>query len=171
LLKKSKSGLLILRIFTTSSMLVRDIMVTDYVVLTPTQSWREAAALLLAHQASAGPVIDTAGELIGILSEKDLFRGIFPSHREWASDPHAYLDFEEMESNAHEASEKRVADVMSRRLITATPSMPILKVGALMSASGIHHVPVTDAGRLVGLVNRGGIYRAILGRHLGITKG
>lgn len=150
-------------------MIVKDVMVTDYVTLSPNQSWKEAAALLLARQVAAGPVVDSDGELVGILSEKDLFRGIFPSHAEWTENPNAFFDFEALEYNAQDAGMKQVADVMSRRLITATPSTPVLKIGALMSASGIHHVPVVEEGNLIGLVNRGSIYRAILGKHLRVA--
>ena len=139
---------------------MRDVMATDILRVSPGLSWREAARLFLAHRVSAAPVVDSAGALVGILSEKDLFRGLFPSYAEWMAAPHAFRDFEEMERP--DVSEKTASEVMARRLITASPDTPVLKVGALMAASGIHHVPVVEGTKVIGMVNRGSIYRAIL---------
>ncbi len=143
-------------------MLVKDIMLTEFITVTPSMSWREAAELLLKHRLSGAPVIDANGRLIGILSEKDLFRGLFPSHAEWAETPHDFMDFQAFESRASDMRERKVEDVMSRRVIDARPDTPVLKIGALMASSGIHHVPVVEKGKPIGMVNRGTIYRAIL---------
>lgn len=144
-------------------------MRTDFITVLPTLSWREAAALLIARQLSSAPVIDPEGRLVGILSEKDLFRGLFPTHAEWAQTPHGFLDFEEMEPVTADMEGRTVADVMSHRVVSAHPETPVLKVGALMVASGIHHVPVVENGKTIGLVNRGSIYRAILGKTFNVT--
>ena len=147
-------------------MIVKNIMSTEFVTVSPDMTWGEAATMLLKRCLSSAPVVDETGKLVGILSEKDLFRGLFPTHRDWTETPHAYLDFQELEI-ASDASDKRVGDVMSTRLITAKPDTPILKVGALMCSSGVHHVPVIQDGRPIGLVSRGSIYRAILDKYFG----
>lgn len=143
-------------------MVVGDVMTRHFVTVTPTTSWREAAALLMREHLSSAFVIDEHERLVGIISEKDLFRGLYPSYKDWTTSPHAFHDFQEMEREAMRAEGKSVAEVMSTRLITAEQGTPILKVGALMVASGIHHVPVIEHGKVVGTVGRGDIYRAIL---------
>lgn len=153
---------------THTRMLVRDIMQTEYVTVTPAMSWREAAALLLARRLSSAPVLE-GGKVIGILSEKDLFRGLFPSYGDWMDGPHGVVDFEAMEPRMDALKTRTVKDVMSHRVITAQADAPVLKIGALMASSGIHHVPVLDGTNLVGMVNRGSIYRAILGKSFGIA--
>lgn len=145
-------------------------MITDVVTVSPAMLWREAAALFLARGISAAPVVDAAGHLVGILSEKDLFRGMFPSFKEWVQEPEAYLDFDAMEHHAADALGKTVADVMSTRVITAQRHTPILKIGALMVSSGIHHIPVIENDVLVGIVGRGDMYRAILKTYFGMGK-
>lgn len=147
-------------------MLVQDVMIKKFVTVRPEMSWQEAAILLLENQTPGAPVVDAAGLLVGILSEKDLFKGLFPTHAEWAKTPHAFLDFQEMENSATDFGGKTVADVMTKEIITATPDTPVLKIGALMIARGIHHVPVVEWGRPIGMVNRGKIYRAILNQYL-----
>ena len=149
-------------------MRVKDLMVAEFVTVTTDMPWKEAAALLCAHHVASAPVVDAEGKLVGILSEKDLFHGLFPRYQDWIAEPHGYLSFEDLEPDASDLENRTVGDVMSRRIITATPETPVLKVGALMTASGIHHVPVIEGTKLVGLVNRGSIYRAILGRTFGI---
>lgn len=151
-------------------MIVGDLMQTDIVAVPPHMSWRDAAALLYDRRLASAPVVDAEGRLVGILSEKDLFRGLFPRYGDWTETPELFLDFEEMENQSTEAIGRSVADVMSRRLVTAERATPVLKVGALMVASGIHHVPVVDEEKLVGMVGRGDIYRAILRHHFGIAK-
>ncbi len=150
-------------------MLVRDVMQQVAVVCEKNLSWREAAEKLLTHRASSACVVNEEGKLIGILSEKDLFRGMFPAYGEWSAEPHAYLDPEELESNARQTEGKCVADVMSERLITTTPTTPLLRVGGIMVASGVHHVPVVEDEKIVGMVGRGDIYRAILQKYF-LTK-
>lgn len=145
-------------------MMVAELMKTDVVAVTPAMSWREAATLLYARHVSSAPVVDEEGRVIGVLSEKDLFRGLFPSFREWIKAPEAYIDLEHLEQEG-EGDVKTVADVMSHELITARTDTPVLRIGALMVSSGIHHVPVVEDGRLIGMVGRGDIYRAILKKY------
>lgn len=143
-------------------MIVGDIMTRHFVTVLPSASWREAASLLLREHLPSAFVIDEQERLVGIVSEKDLFRGIYPSYKDWTMSPHAFHDFQELEKEAMRAEGKLVADVMSTRVITAERETPVLKVGALMVASGIHHVPVIEQGKVVGTAGRGDIYRAIL---------
>lgn len=151
-------------------MIIRELMRGTTATVQPDTSWKEAAQLFFDHRVSAAPVVDEAGRLVGILSEKDLFRGLFPSFRDWVQTPETYLDFSEMEHNAAAAASKTVREVMSTRVLTASPDTPILKVGALMVSSGIHHVPVVEHDVLVGMVGRGDIYRAILKAYFGMER-
>ena len=144
-------------------MRVSEVMAVDILCVPPGLSWKEAARLFLEARVSAAPVVDASGSLVGILSEKDLFRGLFPRYVEWMAAPHAFHDFEAMERP--DVADRDVSELMARRLITASPETPVLKVGALMAASGIHHVPVVDGTKVIGMVNRGSIYRAILQKY------
>jgi CBS domain-containing protein len=143
-------------------MIVGDVMTRHFVTISPQTTWREAGSLLLREHLSSAFVVDAHDRLVGIISEKDLFRGIYPSYKEWTTVPHAFHDFEALEAETKRAEGKTVADVMSSRVITAERDTLILKVGSLMVASGIHHVPVVEHGKVVGTVGRGDIYRAVL---------
>lgn len=103
-------------------MKVSDIMRTPVPTVSPNMTWRQAAELLAQNNISAAPVIEN-GKLVGILSEKDLFRGLFPVYGDWIMHPESYLDFDSYERDgALDASRRTVDEVMSRNIITASPS-------------------------------------------------
>jgi CBS domain-containing protein len=95
---------------------------------------------------------------------------MFPSYREFYETPDAFLDFEELEKEVTRAGERRVEEVMAQRLITATPETPILKIASQMIASGIHRIPVVEGQKLVGIVSRRDIYRAIMREYFGLWE-
>lgn len=144
-------------------MLVKEIMLTNFVTLSPKTTFFEAAKIFLKSHISGAPVVDDNGNLVGILSEKDLFRGLYPSYEKYYTDPDYYLSEEGLQEAVEESRNKLVEDVMSKRIITATPETPILKIGGLMVASGIHRIPVLDKNnKVIGMVTRGDTYRTIL---------
>lgn len=143
-------------------MLVKDVMYTDVVCLKTSMNFLEAAELFLQNKISGAPVLDETGALVGVLSEKDLFRALYPSYQSFYQNPTPFLNEKELEETAHEAREKTVDQIMSRRVVTTTPNTHVLKVGGLMIASGIHRVPVVENGKIVGMVSRGTIYRAVM---------
>ena len=137
-------------------MLVKEIMRDDVIILYPHATFLDAATLFLRHEMSAAPVVNEEGKLIGILSEKDLLRAMYPSY----SDITQSNQWQEVTPLAEK---KTVTDIMSRRLISARPEQSVLTVGGLMVATGIHHVPVVnEVNDVIGMISRGDIYRAIL---------
>ncbi len=143
-------------------MKVGEIMQKEVVTVPKDTPFREVAKILIDKKISGAPVTDETGKIVGVVSEKDLFRAVYPSYEDFYESPESHLDFEEMEAEAKLANHKKVEDFMSSRLITADPETPVLKIGALMVATGIHRVPVVEGGKVVGMVGRRDIYRAIL---------
>jgi CBS domain-containing protein len=149
-------------------MKVRELMNENVIVIKKGASYHEVARILVENKISGAPVVDEAEKIIGVVSEKDLFRAVYPSYNEFYESPESHLDFEELEEEAGGAGDKKVEEFMSARLITADPETPVLKIGALMVASGIHRVPVVKDGKVVGMVSRRDIYRAILKERFGL---
>jgi CBS domain-containing protein len=90
------------------------------------------------------PVIDEDGELVGIVSQRDLFRGALVRAFGYGS-----------------SAQKRVMntivvkEVMATGVQTATPDMPLKEAARLMSEKKIGCLPVVDDGKLVGIVTEG----------------
>jgi CBS domain-containing protein len=152
-------------------MKVKEIMKTDIITIHKDLSCKEAARILLENKITGAPVVDDEGKVVGVFSEKDIFRALFPSYREFFESPGTYLDFEKMEEEAESAAvEKKVEEIMKKNYIVATPDAPVLKVGAQMIVTGFHRVPVLEGGKLVGMVTRHEIYQAILKKYFGLEK-
>ncbi|MBI5230039.1 MAG: CBS domain-containing protein [Candidatus Magasanikbacteria bacterium] len=151
-------------------MLVKEIMKTSIVSISKGTPFFEVAKTLLEKRVSGAPVVDEHNKLIGVVSEKDLFKAIYPTYNDFYTSPELYTDFTRMEQGAIEVKNKKVEECMSARLITATPETPVLKVGALMVATGIHRVPVVDGEKLVGMISRGDVYRSILREHFDLWE-
>lgn len=151
-------------------MKVKDIMTSPVILLTLDMSFLETAKVFSENKITAAPVVDTNGHVVGVVSEKDLFRAFFPSYKDLYKHPEQFMDSTSLEDNAASAKDKKVADIMTTNPITTAPNAPVLKIGGLMVASGTHRVPVIDDGKVVGIISRGDIYRSMLKHYMGMES-
>ena len=98
----------------------------------PDDSVYSALQLLAQHEVGALVVMD-GGRLVGIVSERDYTRKLVPSGRS--------------------AEQARVAELMTREVISVTPAQHFRDCVRLMDSHGIRHLPVTEAGRIVNIVS------------------
>jgi CBS domain-containing protein len=139
-----------------------DVMVSNVVTVGPDASVQDVADILLANRISAVPVVDGRGELIGIVSEGDLLRRAETEterRRSWwleiltGSRP---LAAEYVKSHAC-----KVADIMTRRVFTATPETPLREIAAILEKNGIKRVPIVKKRKLIGIVSRANLVQAL----------
>ncbi|MCX5063909.1 CBS domain-containing protein [Streptomyces sp. NBC_00201] len=107
-------------------MKVREIMTTRVVTVAEDTLVADIAAMLRGHRISAVPVLDTAGAVVGLVSEYDLL--------------------------ARQGATAR--DVMTREVITATEDTDVEQVRHLLVERRIRRVPVLAGLRLAGIVSR-----------------
>lgn len=143
-------------------MKVRDVMTTEVRSLLPSASYGEAARIMVENNFSGLPIVDTGGNLIGIVSEKDLFRALYPIYDDFIANPELYADHERREGEIDALRSTPIERYMTAKVITISPDAPIMKAGGLMLAHHIHRLPVVDDGKVVGIVTREDIYCAIL---------
>ena len=148
-------------------MKVRDVMITPVITVSPKTTYEDAASLLRKHDVSGVPVVDDHGKLLGVVSEKDLFRAMYPLYGEYILEPHAYYNQEIQEEEIEIIRKQPVEKYMSKQVITIDIDAPILRAGGLMLARGLHRLPVIENGKMVGIVSREDIYSAVLKKHLG----
>ena len=143
-------------------MKAEDVMVSTVITVGVNASIGEVAAILLNNHISAAPVVDEKGELVGIVSEGDLMRrpeiGTTKRHSWWL----------ELISNKWASAteyikshSRKVADVMTRDLITAKPDTPLGDIAGLLERNQIKRVPIVERGKLVGIVSRANILQAL----------
>jgi CBS domain-containing protein len=139
-----------------------DVMVRDVITIGPDDSIADAAKLIADNDVSALPVVDDDGHLVGIISEGDLMSreeiGAAVHHPWWieAVTPAATLAAEFAKSHG-----KRVEEVMSEHVITATEDAPLAEIAAILERNRIKRVPIVRDGELVGIVSRSNLVQAL----------
>lgn len=109
------------------------------VSISPEASVTQLVSLLNEHRIGAVPVSTDGRRIEGIISERDVLRGL---------DKHGVS-----------LLGRRVSDVMTRDVVTCTTHDGTELVMSLMTRLRVRHVPVTDGGELVGIVSIGDIVR------------
>jgi len=140
-----------------------DIMTHKLITVTPQTSIKEAVTLLLQHAVSALPVLSSGGELVGIISEGDLLRRTELGTERHLSRWRELLGHQQQQANDYaRAHTQRVADAMTLGAIFVAPEVTLSEIVALMEAHHVKRLPVIDKGKLVGIVSRADLLRALI---------
>jgi CBS domain-containing protein len=145
---------------------VRDVMTTKVVTVDAGATLAEAAEILTRNRISGMPVVAN-GLLVGVLSEGDLLRYIRREVPVWerymAAEMFLYLPSEpDLANRLRELRGHRVSTVMSRPAVTVGADEALDEAAALLLRRRIKRVPVVEDGRLVGIVTRLDLVRALL---------
>lgn len=143
-------------------MKAQDIMSRRVITVRRDSDLQQAIAIMLEHGISGMPVTNENGALVGMLTEGDLLRrselGTERRRPRW-------LEFligpGKLAAEYTHAHGRSVADAMSESLHYATPDMPLQQVVDMMERQRIKRVPVLDQGRLVGIITRANLLRAL----------
>jgi CBS-domain-containing membrane protein len=144
-------------------MKAKDVMTRHVVSIAPDATVLQAARLMLQHHISGLPVVDSAGALVGILSEGDFLR-----RRETATERRRSRWLEFLVGPGKIASEythshgKKVAEVMTDEVRTVAEDTPLEAVVELMERHRIKRVPVTRGKKMAGIVTRSNLMQAMV---------
>jgi CBS-domain-containing membrane protein len=138
------------------------IMTRDVITVTPHTGIEDAANIMLRTHISGLPVVDDAGQLVGIVSESDFLRrseiGTGRKRAKWLQflmgPGWAASDF------VHERGRK-VEDVMTQDPVTVGEETPLEDLVRLMEKNDIKRLPVLSGKRLVGIVTRSNLLQAV----------
>jgi len=146
-------------------MQARDVMTADVTTIAPEADVAAAAALMLERHVSGLAVVDGGGRLCGIVSEGDLL------HRAEAGTERKHSWWLRMFSPTYDpAAEfikshgRTVADVMTRDVVTVNEATPLEEIARTLERRHIKRVPVLRGDRLVGIVSRADLLRAVATR-------
>jgi CBS domain-containing protein len=143
-------------------MKARDVMVSPVITAKPSSSVRDVAKLLLERRVSAVPVVEDEGKIVGIVSEGDLLHrseaGTERRHSWWLR---LLATDEALAAEYVRANARRVADIMTRKVITASPDTPLREIAKLLEKNSIKRVPIVRDGQLVGIVSRANLIQAV----------
>lgn len=145
------------RIRRATMIVVHGVMTKDVVAVRPDTGLREAAQLLAENRITGMPVTDDQKHVLGVISSAD----ISPEGR-IKENLFGSLARRLGLARAEKGGEERVGDVMSKPPITTLPDADIKEVAAILDMRRIKRLPVVDdQGKLVGIISRGDIIRAM----------
>lgn len=132
-------------------MLVRDRMTPNPITIVADAAVSEALDLMTRRSVRRLPVVDKAGRLIGIVSEKELLHA--------SPSPVTALNVYEVKEMLHLLT---INKIMGSRLITVEEEAPLEEAAVLMAANKVGGLPVTCKGTLSGMITETDIFKSFL---------
>jgi CBS domain-containing protein len=139
-----------------------DVMTPHVICVAPEATVQSIAKLMTDRQISGVPVVDSDQRILGMVSEGDLL------HRIETATVHRRSWWLEMDESAKELAReyakshgRKAKDVMTRDVITVSPTTELAEIANVLETRGIKRVPVVRDGRLVGIVTRANLIRAL----------
>lgn len=139
-----------------------DVMTRDVVSIGPDASVLEAVRLMLQHKISGLPVVDAAGNLRGVVTEGDFLRRTETgTQRKRSRFVEILLGPGRLAEDYTRASGRKVGEVMTPDVYTVTEDAPLERVVHLMERRRIKRVPVVRGGKVIGIITRANLMRAV----------
>ena len=139
-----------------------DVMTSEVITVEQNTSVQTVAKLLAERGISAVPVVDRENRVIGMVSEGDLLHRAETGterRRSWWLDMMASTN--KIAGDYVKSHSGKVRDIMTRDLISVTETTPVADIAILLETNRIKRVPVVRDGKLVGIVSRANLVRAL----------
>jgi CBS domain-containing protein len=143
----------------------RDIMTKEVLTVSPETSIADLSKILENRQIGGVPVVDQDGRLVGVITQSDLLeraRDLEMPPAVNILDFHFYL---QIPSHLLRKVEKMlgtsVGDCMTPDPVTVAPDTPVARIAALMAKQQVHTIPVVKAGKIVGIIGKMDLVRAM----------
>jgi CBS domain-containing protein len=143
-------------------MRAHQIMTKQVITVTPETPILDAVNIMLQRHVSGLPVVDTAGKLVGVVSEGDfLRRGEIGTQRKYGRFLRFILGPGKAASDFVQERGRRVSEVMTRDPKTITEDATLDDIVETMEKNHIKRLPVVRGDTLVGIVSRANLVQAV----------
>lgn len=134
-------------------MFVREIMTKDVITVSPDASLKEVGEILKEKRISGIPVVNKDGNIVGIVTLTDLLK-ILSWIYDWKELEKRVAGLELSKMHGEEKSKAKVRDIMKKEVYSVSENETIEDVMKLMFANGVHTIPVTKEGKVVGVIGK-----------------
>lgn len=144
-------------------MIASDFMSTNVKTCNENQTIEEAATLMADNGFSAVPVVDDAGNLVGIITESDFISKNQSVPHAMASLRHLFgksFNSQDVEAIYKESKSKKLSEVMTKNVKTVGPDATLDEVVTFMGEKNVKRIPVVDGGKVVGIITRTNVIKA-----------
>lgn len=147
-------------------MLVKDVMTTDVLTVGPDDKVEKAARMLVDNKISGVPVIDEHNHIVGMITEKDLMIKASELRVPFyitLFDSIIYLENPiRFNNDLKKYTALYVKEAMTKKIITVQEDTPVSSAVALMQKHKINRLPVVRHEKLVGIITRNDILKAVI---------
>lgn len=150
-------------------MLAKDIMVQNVIVAGPDDNLEDVARILVENKISGLPVVDSENHVVGIITEKDLMIKATELQVPFYVTLFDSIIFLENPIRLNKELKKytatRVGEIMTRKTLVVEEDAPMNKIVEIMQGNEVNRVPVVREGKLVGIITRNDILKALVKRN------
>lgn len=136
----------------------KDIMTGEVVTVTQNTSIKDLSGLFIKHEVNGFPVVDDDGQLIGIVTEKNLIEQNRNLHIPTVIslfDAVIYLESgKKFEEEMKRLSATLVNDIFTPNAVTVSPDTSVPDIATLMAEKSVHSIPVVEDGKILGIIGK-----------------
>jgi CBS domain-containing protein len=144
-------------------LMIRDFMISKVLSVRPDETLEHAARLMVAHNVPSLPVVSETGEVLGIVSHREVLRILLPRYAKRANTGEFVAPIRRDASGREDPTTVPVRDAMDRSVLCISEDQTLADVANLMVNKDIDRFPVVREGVLVGFITRGDIVRRLFG--------
>ncbi|SPF49924.1 CBS domain containing membrane protein [Syntrophobacter sp. SbD1] len=144
----------------------KDIMTREVVTVTPETEVAKIARLLLEMHFNGVPVVDSDGQLVGIICQSDLI-----AEQKKLPIPSVFTILDafipiyppgKAEKEMQKIAAMKASDAMSPNPVTVGPETEVDEIASIMVNKGFHTIPVVEGGKLAGIIGKEDILRTLV---------
>ena len=143
----------------------KDIMTKKVLTVKEDMTVKEVAKLLVERRISGAPVVDKSGKLKGIVTEADLIIRDKKVHIPTVVQLLEGVIYLESPKRFEEEMDRilgqKISEIMTKKVTTITPELYIEDIATLMSTQKTYLLPVIKEDKIVGIVGKADIVKAI----------
>lgn len=147
-------------------MLAKEIMTTDVITVSPDERVDVVTKLLIDNKISGIPVVDQENHILGIVTEKDLLIKAGELKVPFYITLFDSIIFMEnpmrFNSNLKKYTASKVKDAMTTKVVVVDENTPVQEIAEMMQGKGVNRLPVVRNNKLIGIVTRNDVLKALV---------